>query len=243
MEPQAAAAGVPENLKERLKASYDAIAPKYNEWTIPHSAHRMEYLDRALGYLDLPDKDKDNIAFLELGCGCGLPVTKKLLSYPRARVVANDLSATQIALARDNLLEGKWEGPDDGNGEDEGKVKPRLELIQGDMTGLSFPSGSFDLVVGFYSLIHLPRSEQVRLLERIAQWLKPGGYFVANFSKAEMESSVVDRWLDDKGWMFWSGWGEEKTLGKIREVGFDVVVADVVDDAVDASFLWVIAKR
>jgi SAM-dependent methyltransferase len=247
MDPEAAAAataaaGLPGDIKERLKASYDAIAPTYNEWTIPHSKQRMHYLEKALGYLNasVPDKSKD-LAFLELGCGCGLPVTEKLLSYASAtaRVVANDLSEAQIALARENLFGGRAGKDDDGD-----EVKSRLELIQGDMNTLNFPNGSFDLVVGFYSIIHLPRSEQARLLERIAQWLRPGGYFVANFTEKEAEAMVNEKWLDDdKGWMFWSGWGEEKTLGKIRDAGLEVVVADVVAEVVDASFLWVIAKR
>ncbi|RYC63810.1 hypothetical protein CHU98_g2381 [Xylaria longipes] len=220
---------IPENVKERLKASYDAMASTYNEWTIPHSKERLEYLEKALEGLN-QSKGPEKLAFLELGCGCGLPITKRLLSYPEAKVVANDLSDTQLALAKENLTQGP--------------VEKRLELIQGDMNGLAFPDGSFDLVVAFYSIIHLPRSEQTALLERIAQWLRPGGYFVANFSKEEKESSVAERWLDDKGWMFWSAWGAEKTLGQMKTAGFDVVVAETADDVVDdSSFLWVIAKR
>ncbi|KAJ2994880.1 hypothetical protein NUW58_g1426 [Xylaria curta] len=223
--------GVPENLKQRLKASYDAMAHTYNEWTIPHSKQRMKYLEKALGYLNLPEQS-ETLSFLELGCGCGLPVAQKLLSYPGAKVVGNDLSDTQLALAKANLLE-----------ESDDEVSQRLELIQGDMNSLAFPDGRFDLVVAFYSLIHLPRSEQTALLGRIVRWLKPGGYFVANFAKEELESFVMEKWLDDKGWMYWSAWGEEKTLEELKKIGLEVVVSDVVEDVVDASFLWVIAKR
>ncbi|KAH8162725.1 hypothetical protein CIB48_g5527 [Xylaria polymorpha] len=222
----------PEDMKERLKASYDAMASTYNEWTIPHSKQRLEYLEKALERLSQTNEPAQ-LAFLELGCGCGLPITKKLLSYPGAKVTANDLSDTQIALAKENLTQGREDG-----------VAQRLELIPGDMNGLAFPDGSFDLVVAFYSIIHLPRSEQTALLERIARWLKPGGYFVANFPKEERESAVMEKWLDDKGWMFWSAWGKEKTLEQMKHAGFDVLIADVADDVVDdTSFLWVIAKR
>ncbi|KAI1276026.1 S-adenosyl-L-methionine-dependent methyltransferase [Xylaria sp. FL0933] len=228
------AANSSETIKERVKASYDAIAPAYNEWTIPHSKLRMKYLDKALGYLKL-EEHASNPAFLELGCGCGLPVTKRLLAvHPGAKVVANDLSDKQISLARENLIKG----PDDATAR-------RLELVPGDMNKLSFPDGSLDLVAGFYSIIHLPRAEQTALFERIAQWLKPGGCFVANFSAEESESAVAERWLDQsKGWMFWSGWGKEKTLESMKKAGFEILVADVETDEVDAtSFLWVIAKR
>jgi ubiquinone/menaquinone biosynthesis C-methylase UbiE len=222
----------PSNVKERLKASYDAMAPTYNEWTIPHSKQRIEYLEKALAHL-LPEPQPSNLSFLELGCGCGLPITQKLLSYPGAKVIANDLSDTQVSLARANLISS----PSD-------EAAQRLELVQGDMTALSFADASFDLVVGFYSIIHLPRAEQAVLFGRIARWLKPGGYFVANFAKEELEAAVMEKWLgDEKGWMYWSAWGDEKTLEKLKTAGFEVVVADVVDDVVDASFLWVIAKR
>ncbi|KAI1158861.1 S-adenosyl-L-methionine-dependent methyltransferase [Nemania serpens] len=229
--PDSETAGVPTDLKARLKASYDAMAPTYNEWTIPHSQQRTEYLGKALDHLK-PETRPDGLAFLELGCGCGLPVTKRLLSYSAARVVANDLSDTQVSLARKNLIRG----PED-------EAARRLELVQGDMTALEFPDGSFDVVVAFYSLIHLPRTEQTALLARIAKWLKPGGYLVANFAKEELEAVVMEKWLDERGWMFWSAWGEEKTLEMIKTAGFEVVVADVVEDVVDASFLWVIARR
>ncbi|KAI0521328.1 S-adenosyl-L-methionine-dependent methyltransferase [Xylaria bambusicola] len=228
------AATTPENIKERLKASYDAVASKYNEWTLPHSKKRMEYLSKALEYLNLPAEPEKNPAFLELGCGCGLPVTQKLLeTHPSARVIANDLSTTQISIARENLIT---------NPEDE--VAQRLELIPGDMSALTFPNESLDLVVAFYSIIHLPRTEQTALLERITKWLKPGGYFVANFSAKESENAVREQWLDDKDWMFWSGWGQEKTLEAMKKAGFEVLVAKVETDAVDGvSFLWTVAKR
>ncbi|KAI2620848.1 S-adenosyl-L-methionine-dependent methyltransferase [Xylaria nigripes] len=231
MDPGASA--VPENLKGRMKESYDAIANVYNEWTKPHHKHRMLYLEKALSQLD----GSEGLDILELGCGAGLPVTKELLSHPGAKVVANDLSDTQLALAKQNLV-----GTTDNDG-----IARRLQLVQGDMSSLDFASASFDLVVAFYSIIHLPREEQTALFGRVAQWLKPGGYLVANFSKAEMDVFILPDWLDDKGWMFWSGWGAEGTLGRIKRAGFDVVVADVVEDpatdATDASFLWVIARR
>lgn len=224
---------VPQDLKARLKTAYDAIAPKYNEWTIPHSEQRMKYLSKLIALLPLSDPSR-SFHVLELGCGCGLPVTQKLLSYPNISVTANDLSSTQIELARSNLL---------GNPED--MAATRLVLKEGDMAALSFPDSSFDAVLGFYSVIHLPLTEQSELLQKISRWLKPGGLFLANFAANEMEGHVMDQWLDDKnGWMFWSGWGEKETLKLAREVGLEVLVAEVQHDVVDdASFLWIMAKK
>jgi SAM-dependent methyltransferase len=227
-----AASPIPEDLKVRLKASYDAIAPKYNEWTIPHSTHRLNYLNKILHLLPLADPSQ-SVNVLELGCGCGLPVTQKLLSYPNISVTANDLSSTQVDLARSNLL---------GDPVDNATAA-RLVLNEGDMTALSFPEASLDAVLAFYSIIHLPRTEQEELLKKVAGWLKPGGYLLANFAVEEIEGLVMDQWLDEKGWMYWSSWGEKGTVELTKRLGLEVVTGQVEEDAVDASFLWMIAKK
>ncbi|KAL9620225.1 MAG: hypothetical protein Q9160_005234 [Pyrenula sp. 1 TL-2023] len=222
----------PTDLKTRLKASYDAIAPKYNQWTIPHSTTRLHFLDQLLDRL--PSTSASNpVSVLELGCGCGLPVTEKLLSHPTFSVTANDLSSAQLALARASLLPDP-PGPNDG----------RLTLLDGDMLALDFAPMTFDAVVGMYSIIHLPRAEQVEMLGKIAAWLKPGGWLLANFGAEEAAGREIRDWLgEDKGWMFWSGWGSEGSVEKVREAGLEVVVQEVVEDVVDAKFLWVLARK
>lgn len=216
---------VPENLKQRLKDSYDAIATEYNAWAVPHSGLRLQYLDKLLAMIDSDSTSPKSV--LELGCGCGIPVTRNLLSRGDFQVTANDLSSAQIKVTRENLVE----------------YKDNLNLIEGDMTLLKFDEESFDMVVGMYSLIHLPRAEQEETIQKIARWLKPGGYLLANFSKEAMEGAVQERWLADKGWMYWSGFGTEKTKAKISEAGLEVVMAEVSKDVVDSSFLWVIARK
>ncbi|KAI1479950.1 S-adenosyl-L-methionine-dependent methyltransferase [Daldinia eschscholtzii] len=223
---------VPKDVKERIKSSYDAIAQKYNEWTRQHTPLRLEFVTKVFELLSSsPHSQQPH--FLELGCGAGLPITQKLLSYPEARVTANDISTTQVKLARSNLL---------GYGEENAGNEERLTLLEGDMTKLSFPDQSFDAVFAFYSLIHLPREEQTEMIGKISRWLKPGGYLVANFAEHDSEAIVMDKWLDKDDWMFWSGWGKEKTLSIIEEAGLEVVESDIRMDVVDVSFLWVIAR-
>lgn len=67
---------------------------------------------------------------------------------------------------------------------------------------------------------------------------------LANFAAEELAGREVQNWLEEeKGWMFWSGWGSEGTLGKVREAGLEVVVKETVEDAVNARFLWILAKK
>ncbi|KAI1094286.1 methyltransferase domain-containing protein [Rostrohypoxylon terebratum] len=163
----------------------------------------------------LPVADpSQHLRFLELGCGSGLPVTKNLLSYPSVHVTANDLSTTQIELAKNHLL-----------GASEVKVgdAERLTFIEGDITGLEFPDKSFDAIFALYSLIHLPREEQTEMISKIGRWLKPGGYLLANFLEKESEVAVIGKWLGEKGWMFW---GKERTLKIVEDGIFKFVVSN-----------------
>lgn len=219
----------PEDLKTRLKESYDAIATAYNDWTLQQTTIRLEYLEKLTEKL-LVAKSLSGLTshVLELGCGCGLPVTDELLTNPDVFVTANDLSSTQIKLAKENLAK---------HGTD------RITFIEGDMMALEFSEGSFDAILGMYSVIHLPRDEQSEMIRRMAKWLKPGGLLLVNFSAETMPGLVMDKWLHEKGWMYWSGWGSDETLDKIKEAGLEVILNDVVKDEVDAAFLWVLAKK
>ena len=212
----------PEVLKARMKTSYDVIAPEYNAWTVAHSPKRMVYMKKLL---ELLPGDSAHVNVLELGCGAGVPVTEHLLGLPNFNITANDLSSTQISLAKAKL------------GED------RVSWREGDMMALEFPDASFDVVLGFYSIIHLPRSEQEELLGRVAKWLKPGGFLLANFSEEATDGVVMEKWLHPDGWMYWSGWGVEGTLERLKKAGMEVEVGQVEEDEVDVRFLWVIAKK
>ncbi|KAK1751299.1 putative O-methyltransferase [Echria macrotheca] len=216
--------------KSRLKQSYDAIAERYTDWAVKNSALRIKYLDRLLSLLPPTANNSGPLKALELGCGAGVPVTQTLLASPGGRkfsVVANDLSDSQLALGRAKL----GEGPNVG-----------VEWLQGDMNSLEFAEGSFDVVIALYSIIHLPRDEQPEMLRKVAKWLKPGGLVLVNFGIEEVEAEETEDWLG--AWMVWSGWGVEGSMGKVKETGLEVVVEEVSPgDGVDASFLWVIARK
>ncbi|KAJ4359689.1 uncharacterized protein N0V89_000245 [Didymosphaeria variabile] len=222
---------IPEDLKDRMKNSYDAIAHTYNAklGTVLDNI-RLDYVNRLLDLLK--DTGREEVTILELGCGAGIPSTKTFLDNPKPsiHVTANDLSTVQLDLARQHLSDHVKSG--------------KVKLIQGDMLALDFPARSFDAVTGFYSVIHLPRDEQVLLMQKIATWLKPGGYFLANFAEEEKEINVMENWLgEDKGWTFWSAWGAEGSVKMVEEVGLEVLVRDTRESNVDATFLWVIGRK
>lgn len=219
------------DVKDRLKASYDAMAPEYNAWTgARHNPLRMKYLDELLASNDklgAATTDGSSAAVLELGAGAGKPFLQTLLSRtgPHVTATANDMSDTQIGLARVNLE----------------AFAGRVTFRAGDMTRLTFADGSLTAVVALYSIIHLARDEQADMLAKIAGWLEPGGVLLATFN-LEDTAGTMENWLHEKGWMYWSGLGVEGTKKKLEEVGLTIEKAQIEGDEQE-KFLWVVARK
>lgn len=216
-------------MKVRLKDAYDAIADTYNAvFTKPDDPVRLYYLDLLISRLNRGSEDA--VKVLELGCGAGVPATKHLLNNrePVIHVTGNDLSTSQLDLARKNLSE----------------YEDHLTLVEGDMMALSFPDACFDAVTGFYSIIHLPREEQTQLVDKIARWLKPGGLLLANFAVDESKATIMERWLDEeKGWMYWSSWGEAGSVKMLEDAGLGILMKEKKQITGDANFVWLLAKQ
>jgi SAM-dependent methyltransferase len=202
--------------KRVVAAGYDAMAERYLAWSdLRPSAARLRYL--ALADALIPA----GADVLDLGCGAGIPMTATLAEGRSMTGV--DISAAQIALARANV--------------------PSATFIQADLTTLDFPPGSFDAVVAFYSLTHIPRAEHAALFGRIRSWLRPGGVFVASLGVEDSPDEIEADWLGVD--MFFSHFSARVNRRLVAEAGFEVEQADVVtepEDRHDARFLWVVAR-
>ncbi|KAF2262755.1 methyltransferase domain-containing protein [Lojkania enalia] len=215
----------PNDLKDRVKVSYDAIAETYSKFTKAHDNTRLHYGTKLLGHW--VSKHGMQPTALELGCGAGGPATELLIEHG-FHVTGNDISAIQLELAKANLV----------------KHDKYFTAIQGDMMELDFPIASFDVVFGLFSIIHLPRQEQRVLVKRVFNWLRPCGVFLANFSKDAVEVEIIEKWLgEEQGWMFWSGWGEDGSVNMVEEAGLEVLMKEVRDEGVQEHFVWVLGKK
>jgi SAM-dependent methyltransferase len=207
----------PADPKRIVADGYDTIARRYLAWSaLDPSPERMHYLARLLALLT------PGVAVLELGCGAGVPVTQALAQ--KCRVTGVDISAAQIALARTYV--------------------PGATFIQSDMTALDFPPHSFDAVVGFYTLTHVPRTEHGALLARIHGWLRPGGLFFATMGAGDSPGGIEHDWLGAP--MYWSHFDAETNRALVRQTGFTLDSAEVVaedEDGQQVQFLWVIAHK
>jgi SAM-dependent methyltransferase len=208
--------GPPSDPKRIVAAGYDEMAQRYLEWSaLRPSATRLHYLERAIELIPL------GADVLELGCGAGVPMTRALAAG--RHVTAVDISAAQVALARRNV--------------------PAATFLQADMTSLEFPPASFDAVVAFYSLTHVPRDEQPALLRRIRGWLRPGGVFLASMGADASPDEVEDDWLGVP--MFFSHFGARRNRRLVVEAGLVVEEAEIrsePEDRHDARFLWIVAR-
>lgn len=225
----------PSDLKARLAASYDALAPTYNAWTYKHPSPRLAWLKKLLEGLPAIDNQQKSRQILELGAGAGLPTTQAILEHDSTtHVLANDLSPVQLGLLEENLRQ----------------YKDRITLQPGDMLSLEYEPESLAAVVGMYSVIHLPQAEQVQLLRKIHGWLQPGGLFLANFGVEDKKEIVADKWLEvDSAWTYWAGLGVQGTLDALADASLQVIEKDIVDgrdqngNRVDADFIWVLCQK
>ncbi|KAF5008673.1 hypothetical protein FDECE_5085 [Fusarium decemcellulare] len=217
----------PADLKDRLRESYNAVAATYNTWTERHHHLRLAYLEEILTLCPELLSEKETHQVLELGCGAGEPFLSTLLTRaPTVHAHANDLSDVQVDLARKNLA--AYEG--------------RVEFNAGDMMNLDFAPGSLTAVVALYSIIHLPQDEQREIIRRIGVWLAPGGVFVSTFTAGEMSGITAEKWLHDKGWMFWSGLGQDELVAEMKAGGLKPEKVALEGDE-EETLLWVIAKK
>ena len=198
--------------KDLVAQGYDRIAESYLASKDPADPVILVALERLAAGLP------EGAAVLDLGCGAGVPATQHLAD--RFAVTGVDLSARQIALARQQV--------------------PGATFQQADMTQLDFPAGSFAAVVSFYAIIHVPRTDQPALLARIARWLQPGGHFLATWAVSDWEGSDPD-W---EGWgapMWWSHYDGDTNLALLQTAGFVIDWAERITQHGE-TWLWVLAQ-
>lgn len=141
---------------------------------------------------------------LDIGCGAGVPVTSALAKV--SMVIGVDISAVQIEQARLNV--------------------PQATFLHGDIMTMEFGPQTFDAVVSFYTLFHLPREEHRPLLERIALWLRPGGHLLATVANSSHPGYTETDFLGVT--MYWSHFERSWYSSALRELGFEVLDEGVI---------------
>jgi ubiquinone/menaquinone biosynthesis C-methylase UbiE len=201
--------------KRLVAQGYDLVADKYDRLEKGAEWPRMHWLGKVL------DRLEAGSAVLDLGCGSGDPADIEIAKMHR--VTGVDISQAQIELARQNVPSGSF--------------------IHGDAGSADFPAASFDAVVSFYTLEHLPRGEHQALLRHIHQWLRGNGYFLISTEAAEVEE-IVGEWLGVP--MYFSCFDPETLKGMVEETGFEILETAVetqMEGSDEISYLWLLAQK
>jgi SAM-dependent methyltransferase len=161
--------------KDVVRRGYDAVSVRYDSWSGGESKYSA-WLD------ELGSRLPAAASVLDLGCGSGLPVARDLTAAG-CQVTGVDISEVQIRRARE--------------------LVPAAEFLRADIASVAFEPETFDAVVSFFALIHLPLDDQLLLLSRIAGWLRPGGLLVATTGYWAW-TGYEENWLDGGARMWWS---------------------------------------
>ena len=197
-----------------VAAGYDLVADRYE-------ALEREEWPRLRRLRDLLELLPEGSAVLDVGCGNGRPSLATIAE--RQRATAIDISAVQADRARRSV--------------------PAATVLHGDVLEAAFPDSSFDAIVSFYAVEHMPRRRHPELFGRFFTWLRAGGLLLFTIEAGEVNDTVGE-WLGEP--MFFSQFSAQETLELLRAVGFEVVSMDLesqLEGENEVEYAWVLARR
>ncbi len=146
----------------------------------------------------------DGAHVLDIGCGAGVPIAQTLAQC--FQVTGVDISSEQVRLARQHVPTGTF--------------------IHADIMAVDFPEATFDGVVSFYTIFHVPREEHATLFRRIRRWLKTGGYLLATVTAQEEPPYTEDDFFGVQ--MYWSNYGLDYYCQLLPSLGYQLLETVVV---------------
>ena len=182
--------------RDLVRRGYDAISRAYRDDEGRSNFGKPdERTDHYEGWVDnLAKLLTPHARVLDLGCGAGVPATK-LLTERNFDVLGIDISAVQVERAR--------------------QLVPEASFEQADMATWEHEPESFDAVVSFYALIHVPLQDQLTLLPKIRRWLRPAGYLLAIVGAERWTG--IEEYLGAE--MFWDHADRETYLAWLTKAG------------------------
>lgn len=104
--------------------------------------------------------DGEGLRFLEVAAGTGRLTKFMALAFPKAKIIATDVSSPYLQKARENL-----------------KNFSRVDFLQAMAEDVPFPEESFDVVYSCFLFHELPLDVRKRVIAESFRLLKPGGQF------------------------------------------------------------------
>ena len=152
-------------------------------------------------------------SILDLGCGTGEPILRYLVERGHT-VLGVDASAAMIDIAS-----ARSQG---------------TRFVVGDMRQLALDE-TFDAVIAWHSLFHLPHADQRAMFRTFAQRLRPGGVLVFTSGSAEGET-----WSENGGEaLYHASLGLADYRSLLETHGFQVLRLAVDDAACGGATVWI----
>jgi len=203
--------------RDLVRRGYDAVSHAYRDdgRSSPESAETTttyaSWIDELVAHLSVGAR------VLDIGCGNGLPADR-LLVEAGMDVTGVDISDVQVERAR--------------------ALVPDATFVCADIVELALEPSSYDAIVAFYALIHLPLDDQRELLPRAFDALRPGGLLLAIVGH--------ERWTGIEDYfgkpMFWDHADASTYLTWLRALGFDVLWDRFVPEG-EVGHTLVLARR
>jgi cyclopropane fatty-acyl-phospholipid synthase-like methyltransferase len=215
MDEQSGATTGSSEVKRVVETGYDQVAHIYARLEDEEEWPRLRWLDKLLERLPAGSSR------LDLGCGSGDPADIVIAQVHT--ITGVDISQEQIARARQNVPSGHF--------------------MHGDVASVEFPVSTFDAVVSFYALEHIPRDEHATLLARIQQWLRPEGYLLIGMEAREVDDQI-GTWLDVP--MYFSSFGPETVQELVVQAGFGILASAIepqIEQGHKIDYLWILARK
>ncbi len=201
--------------KQIVEVGYDRVAKDYANLEGDIRWPRMRWLRKLLNLLEPCSR------VLDIGCGSGDPADVEISK--NHNVTGIDISKAQLSMARKNVPEGCF--------------------IHGDAASIEFPPASFDAVISFYTLEHIPRNEHEAMLRNICQWLRQPGYLLISLEAGDY-GDVTGEWLGVP--MFLSCYDPHTTKELVKKSAFDIIETAIetqVEQDHNIPYLWILARK
>jgi ubiquinone/menaquinone biosynthesis C-methylase UbiE len=201
--------------KQVVEQGYDQVADAYAHLEDGTEWPRMRWVRKLLSYLS------PGSSVLDLGCGSGIPAD---IEFSKQHLVTGvDISQAQVSLARQNIPQGSF--------------------IHGDAGSVEFQAASFNAVISFYALEHIPRGEHENILGRIYQWLKPGGLLLISMEAGDYKD-LYGEWL---GVTMYLSCFDPVTMDQlVQHLGFELLESEIenqVEQDHEIPYHWILARK
>ena len=188
----------------------ELVRTAYNRCAMNYAGQRRTTAEAELNLIT--ERLTPSSKVLDVGCGAGIPVARHLAGT--FSLTGIDISSNMVALAKKNV--------------------PTAEFVIADVMETEFPVGSFDAIVSFYAIFHIPRQKHLNLFRRFVQWLRPGGLLLFTIAKKDDGPGYTeDDFFGET--MYWSNFGPSTYEKFLAETGFQIEREGIVGGGYESA--------